>query len=182
MTSGSITRGTFMEAWPTSVLIALAGFAGGVILGLAARLGRFCTLSAIEDAIFSAMTFDACACGRWRSRSPSPVLVCSRRTLASWTSNHRSTTGFRFNPVGMDRRAASCSALAWRFAAPAVTALWRASAAATCARCSVFSSWAFRPTWAIAGPTAHFRNFALVALCDPLALSTTRRRLTAFWA
>lgn len=41
-----------MEDWPTSVLAALAGLIGGTILGLAARLGRFCTLSAIEDAIF----------------------------------------------------------------------------------------------------------------------------------
>ncbi len=42
-----------MEDWPTSVLAALAGGLGGAILGLAARLGRFCTLSAIEDALFS---------------------------------------------------------------------------------------------------------------------------------
>lgn len=42
-----------MEAWPTSLLIALAGCAGGVVLGLSARLGRFCTLSAIEDALFA---------------------------------------------------------------------------------------------------------------------------------
>ena len=42
-----------MEEWPTSVIAAIAGGLGGVILGLAARLGRFCTLSAIEDALFS---------------------------------------------------------------------------------------------------------------------------------
>lgn len=41
-----------MEGWSTSVQIALAGGIGGIILGLAARLGRFCTLSAIEDALF----------------------------------------------------------------------------------------------------------------------------------
>jgi uncharacterized protein len=34
------------ESW----LIALIGLAGGVLLGLAARLGRFCTLGMIEDA------------------------------------------------------------------------------------------------------------------------------------
>jgi hypothetical protein len=38
---------------PTSALVALIGFAGGVGLGLAARVGRFCTMGAIEDAIFS---------------------------------------------------------------------------------------------------------------------------------
>lgn len=34
------------------VLAALAGLAGGIVLGLAARLGRFCTLGAIEDALY----------------------------------------------------------------------------------------------------------------------------------
>ena len=43
-----------MEGGETSISIALAGGAGGIILGLAARLGRFCTLSAIEDALFGA--------------------------------------------------------------------------------------------------------------------------------
>lgn len=35
------------------VLAVLAGFAGGAVLGLAARLGRFCALGAIEDAIYA---------------------------------------------------------------------------------------------------------------------------------
>lgn len=34
----------------------LLGFLGGVALGLAARVGRFCTLGAIEDAVFGAGT------------------------------------------------------------------------------------------------------------------------------
>jgi hypothetical protein len=38
--------------WPSPLLVAIAGGVGGVALGLAARLGRFCTLAAIEDAIF----------------------------------------------------------------------------------------------------------------------------------
>ena len=37
-------------------LTPLVGLLGGVVLGLAARLGRFCTLGAIEDAIFGAGT------------------------------------------------------------------------------------------------------------------------------
>src|SRR6056297_2339000 len=32
--------------------MALFGCAGGILLGLAARLGRFCTLGAIEDALY----------------------------------------------------------------------------------------------------------------------------------
>lgn len=43
-----------MEAFETSMLSAAIGFGGGAVLGLAARLGRFCTLSAIEDAVFTA--------------------------------------------------------------------------------------------------------------------------------
>lgn len=41
-----------MGEWPTPVLVTLVGGLGGVVLGLAARLGRFCTLAAIEDAMF----------------------------------------------------------------------------------------------------------------------------------
>ena len=33
-------------------LAALIGLGGGVLLGLAARLGRFCTLGAIEDMLY----------------------------------------------------------------------------------------------------------------------------------
>ena len=35
-------------------LTALVGLAGGVVLGLAARMGRFCTLGAIEDLLYGA--------------------------------------------------------------------------------------------------------------------------------
>lgn len=35
-----------------SLMILIFGFAGGMILGLAARLGRFCTLGAIEDLLY----------------------------------------------------------------------------------------------------------------------------------
>ena len=33
-------------------LSALVGLGGGILLGLAARMGRFCTLGAIEDAAY----------------------------------------------------------------------------------------------------------------------------------
>lgn len=36
--------------------VALAGLIGGVLLGLAARLGRFCTLGAIEDSLYAGDT------------------------------------------------------------------------------------------------------------------------------
>ncbi len=37
-----------------SQLAAVAGLAGGVMLGLAARLGRFCSMGAVEDAVYGA--------------------------------------------------------------------------------------------------------------------------------
>ncbi|MGJ8605702.1 MAG: YeeE/YedE family protein [Marivita sp.] len=37
---------------PEHILVAAVGLFGGVLLGLAARLGRFCTLGAIEDVLY----------------------------------------------------------------------------------------------------------------------------------
>lgn len=42
-----------MEMLSEPVLVALIGLGSGVLLGLAARLGRFCTLGAIEDYFYS---------------------------------------------------------------------------------------------------------------------------------
>lgn len=42
--------------------VAIAGFGGGLLLGLAARLGRFCTLGAIEDALYAN---DTCRLRMW---------------------------------------------------------------------------------------------------------------------
>ena len=41
-----------MDGISDSALLALVGLVGGVVLGLAARLGRFCTLGAIEDVLY----------------------------------------------------------------------------------------------------------------------------------
>ena len=41
-----------MEGISDTGLLALIGCAGGIVLGLAARLGRFCTLGAIEDCLY----------------------------------------------------------------------------------------------------------------------------------
>lgn len=41
-----------MESIPAGVLAALIGLAGGVILGLASRIGDFCTLGALESAVY----------------------------------------------------------------------------------------------------------------------------------
>lgn len=41
-----------LDGLPEPVLVAIIGFIGGGLLGLAARLGRFCTLGAIEDYLY----------------------------------------------------------------------------------------------------------------------------------
>lgn len=41
-----------MDTIPASLLVTLVGLAGGVVLGLAARLGDFCSLGAIERAVY----------------------------------------------------------------------------------------------------------------------------------
>lgn len=41
-----------MDSLSDGTLAALAGLAGGIVLGLAARLGRFCTMGAIEDYLY----------------------------------------------------------------------------------------------------------------------------------
>lgn len=41
-----------LESVPEHILVAAVGLFGGVLLGLAARLGRFCTLGAIEDVLY----------------------------------------------------------------------------------------------------------------------------------
>ncbi|WP_371224726.1 YeeE/YedE family protein [Roseovarius sp. 2305UL8-3] len=41
-----------LEGISDAALVALIGFGGGLLLGLAARIGRFCTLGAIEDTLY----------------------------------------------------------------------------------------------------------------------------------
>jgi hypothetical protein len=38
-----------LDFFSEPTLVALIGLLGGILLGLAARIGRFCTLGAIED-------------------------------------------------------------------------------------------------------------------------------------
>lgn len=45
-----------LDLIPESALTALAGLGGGILLGLAARIGRFCTLGAIEDVYYGEST------------------------------------------------------------------------------------------------------------------------------
>lgn len=45
-----------LDLIPEPVFVALVGLVGGVLLGLAARIGRFCTLGAIEDLFYGENT------------------------------------------------------------------------------------------------------------------------------
>ena len=45
-----------LDVFDESSLAALVGAFGGILLGLAARLGRFCTLGALEDALYGGQT------------------------------------------------------------------------------------------------------------------------------
>ena len=49
-----------MDVLDAHLISSAAGAIGGIALGLAARVGRFCTLAAIEDALFAGNTM------RWR--------------------------------------------------------------------------------------------------------------------
>jgi uncharacterized membrane protein YedE/YeeE len=42
-----------LEGMSDGAIVALIGFGGGLLLGLAARLGRFCTLGSIEDFLYA---------------------------------------------------------------------------------------------------------------------------------
>lgn len=45
-----------LELVGDNAFVAIIGLAGGILLGLAARLGRFCTMGAIEDALYGDST------------------------------------------------------------------------------------------------------------------------------
>ncbi|MEP2029400.1 MAG: YeeE/YedE family protein [Paracoccaceae bacterium] len=45
-----------LDAFPEPVQVAFVGLIGGILLGLAARIGRFCTLGAIEDLFYGENT------------------------------------------------------------------------------------------------------------------------------
>ena len=60
-----------LDVFSEPVQVALVGLIGGILLGLAARIGRFCTLGAIEDLSFMAKTLFVCGCGESPLVSPS---------------------------------------------------------------------------------------------------------------
>ena len=101
---------------------ALIGLIGGVALGLAARIGRFCTLGAIEDALYSS---DDRRLRMW-AVALAVAIIGTHLTLQSGLLVGADTAylGRVWNPL----------ATAWRCRATAVTARWPGWVAAICVR------------------------------------------------
>lgn len=72
-----------MEEIPEDVLLALIGLGGGLVLGLAARLGRFCTLGAIEDALYGSGTVRL---RMWGVALGAAILLCFGAEALGWLS------------------------------------------------------------------------------------------------
>lgn len=70
-----------MESMPFGLMAALVGLVGGVILGLAARLGDFCTLGALESAIYGR---DQSRMRLWGIVLGTAILGTQAGTLAGW--------------------------------------------------------------------------------------------------
>lgn len=164
-----------MEGWSTSVQIALAGGVGGILLGLAARLGRFCTLSAIEDALFGG---DLRRLRMWVFAIA--VAIAGVGLLAATGSIDFSRSLYHTLPV---------NPLAW-----IAGGLMFGLGMAMCGTCGYgtlarigggdlraffgFLVMGISAYMAIAGPTAHLRNYLLAPLeLEKGALSTTLDRL-----
>ncbi|MCF7698926.1 YeeE/YedE family protein [Loktanella sp. M215] len=67
-----------IETLGETTTLALIGLVGGILLGLSARLGRFCTLGAIEDAVYG---HDATRLRMWGIAIG--VAICGSFTLAA---------------------------------------------------------------------------------------------------
>jgi len=110
-------------------MAALIGLTGGILLGLAARFGRFCTLGAIEDWLYghddTRMRMWAVAIG---------VAVIGSFSLMALGLFDAETTAYlaRAGTLWPRSRVGWSSAMGWRLPAIAAMARWRAWAAATC--------------------------------------------------
>lgn len=63
------------------ITVMLVGLAGGLVLGLAARLGRFCTLGAIEDALYAG---DSRRLRMWGVAIGTAILGCYAAIGTGW--------------------------------------------------------------------------------------------------
>ena len=70
-----------LESVPIGLLAALVGLAGGLVLGLAARLGDFCTLGALESAVYGR---DQTRLRLWGVVLATAILTTQAGAMAGW--------------------------------------------------------------------------------------------------
>ncbi len=120
-----------MDELPYGVLAALVGLAGGIVLGLSARLGDFCTLGALESAVYGK---DSRRLRLWGVVLGVAILTTQALALTGWIELENSFYHtIHWNPLARSS-AGWCSDMAWPWPAIAASAHWCVSAAATCAR------------------------------------------------
>ncbi|MBV0912766.1 YeeE/YedE family protein [Anianabacter salinae] len=86
-----------LDLFGEPLMVAVIGFGGGLLLGLAARLGRFCSLGAIEDALYGG---DTRRLRMWGVAIGTAVLLTFAAAAAGWASLDRSVyLGTAWNPV-----------------------------------------------------------------------------------
>lgn len=113
-----------------NAFVVLTGLFGGVLLGLAARLGRFCTLGAIEDLLYGGSDIRM---RMWVLAIGVAVMGTFGLTAAGWLIPEDSFyLSIRWTPSPRSS-AGSCSAMAWRWRAIAASARSPGWAVATCA-------------------------------------------------
>lgn len=82
---------------PETVIVTLLGAVGGIVLGLAARLSRFCTLGAIEDALYAQ---DFKLIRMWVIAIGCAILVVGLASLPGWVIIESSLYGtMPFSPI-----------------------------------------------------------------------------------
>lgn len=86
-----------MDELPYGLLAALVGLAGGIVLGLAARLGDFCTLGALESAVYGK---DARRLRLWGVVLGVAILTTQALALVGWIELENSFYHtIRWNPL-----------------------------------------------------------------------------------
>ncbi len=86
-----------LDLFGEPLTVALIGFGGGVLLGLAARMGRFCSLGAIEDALYGG---DTRRLRQWGVAMGVSILLSFGAAAIGLTALDQSIyLGFAWNPL-----------------------------------------------------------------------------------
>ena len=105
------------------VIVAWIGLAGGVVLGLAARIGRFCTLGALEDFFYG----DSVERLRmWGIAIGLSIMGSFAAQALGWVDLTQAIYSQPLGTHGPASWAASPSAMAWHLRATVAMAHWHA--------------------------------------------------------